>query len=95
AGNYELSIDADEADNIGILGTGEWSYRRGEGTRKLCLGYTLRGVMPPVMALGFNRIDGIGNTGIGNFVVPPVFINIRQIDDGGEVSWRPPPIPPL
>jgi hypothetical protein len=95
AGNYELSIDADEADNIEILGTGEWSYRRGEGARKLCLGYTLRGVMPPVMALGFNRIDGIGNTGLGNFVIPPVFIPIQSIDDGGEVSWRPPPIPPL
>jgi hypothetical protein len=95
AGNYELGINADDAENIGILGNGEWSYRLGSGARQLCLGYTLRGQMPPVIALGYNRLGNPPSTGIGNFILPPVFINIRQIDDGGEVSWRPPPIPPL
>lgn len=95
AGNYSLVIDADYVDNAPILGAGEWSYRLGSGARKLCLIYNLRGQMPPVMAIGYNRLDTASNTGIGNFILPPVFINIRQIDDGGEVSWRPPPIPPL
>ncbi len=95
AGQYGLAIDADSADNLPILGNGEWSYRLGSGARKLCLIYNLRGQMLPVMAIGYNRLDTPHNTGIGNLLIPPVFINIRQIDDGGAVSWRPPPIPPL
>ncbi|MDX2075839.1 MAG: thrombospondin type 3 repeat-containing protein [bacterium] len=95
AGNYSLVIDANHPENIPVLGAGEWSYRRGEGTRRFCIIYNLRGQTLPVTANGYNRTGGISSTGIGNFVIPPVFINIRQIDDGGEVSWRPPPIPPL
>ncbi len=93
AGNYELGINADDAENIGILGNGEWSYRLGSGARQLCLGYALRGQMPPVIALGYNRMGNPPAQGIGNFVIPAEFIVIRPFNDNGEGSWNPQNIP--
>ncbi|PJF29750.1 MAG: hypothetical protein CUN52_06750, partial [Phototrophicales bacterium] len=98
AGNYSLVIDANHPLNVPILGPGEWSYRRGEGVTRYCTIYRLRGQIIPLIGIGYNRFGGPipGNTSEPQVIVtlPPVFINMPRVNDGSEVSWRPPPIPP-